>query len=137
MELVHEGGKQIPKAIREPAIVPALHVADRLDDDHLVVDVELHRPSRADCFERGDGLSGVVATAELHEQRIARLPRDHDLGAGDGYEDAVHTTGPAESGMSLSLGSRLRHGQDEVQIDERYREGAVVEFLRTTAHAVS
>jgi hypothetical protein len=90
MELVHEGGKQIPKAIREPAIVPALHVADRLDDDHLVVDVELHRPSRADCFERGDGLSGVVATAELHEQRIARLPRDHDLGAGDGYEDAVH-----------------------------------------------
>src|SRR5215471_20946160 len=98
MELVHERAKQIPKAIREPALGPALHVADRLDDDHLAVDVELHGASRADCFERGNDLSGVVSTAELLEQRIARVPGDHDLGAGDGYENMVHTTGPGRVG---------------------------------------
>jgi hypothetical protein len=98
MELVHERAKQIPKAIREPALGRALHVADRLDDDHLAVDVELHGASRADCFERGNDLAGVVSKAELFEQRIARLPRDDDLGAGDSYEDMVHTTGPARVG---------------------------------------
>ena len=58
---IRECGKQIAEALRESAL--GFHGADRLEGDHLAVDVELDRPRGADGLERGDGRLGIVAAA--------------------------------------------------------------------------
>jgi hypothetical protein len=91
MELVHERGQEIAKAVRESAL--SLHGANGLDDDHLAVDVQLHGRGGADCLERSHDVSSVIAPAELFEQRIPRLPWDDDRFATDRDEDVVRAPG--------------------------------------------